>query len=145
MSCQFLAEPLYPCYGTLLMLVQETCRLYGNLKPTLRKTHFLNDSFLFFIRILVFLKIMHCSVLKMLTEWSFGILWNRGEQILKRFWKYLPKFLQIHHNQNANITAQESVDTLEDILLLIDNLLTGRDKRPHTPGYLYFKTLLVYL
>ena len=120
----------------------------------MRKSHFLNDSFLFFIRILVFLKIMHCSVLKMLTEWSFGILWNRGEQILKRFWKYLPKFLQIHHSPNANITVQEasitisvdcSVDTLEDILLLIHNLLTGRDKRPHTPGYLYFKTLLACL
>ena len=49
--------------------------------------------------------------------------------------------------QEASITISLdcSVDTLEDILLLIHNLLTGRDKRPHTPGYLYFKTLLAYL
>ena len=33
-----------------------------------------------------------------------------------------------------------SVDTLEDILLLLQNLLTDRDERPRAPGNLYFKT-----
>ena len=49
--------------------------------------------------------------------------------------------------QEASITISVdcSVDTFEDILLLIHNLLTGRDKRPRTPGYLYFKTLLACL
>ena len=104
------------------------------------------------IRILVFLKTMHCYCLKMLTEWQLGILNNRGEKILKR-WKNFHEVLQIRHDQNADITFLEasltisvtySINTFEDTLLLLENHLTDRDERPHTPGYLSFKTLLAW-
>ena len=44
------------------------------------------DSFLFFrvIGILVFLKIMYCYYLKMLTEWQVGVLKNKGKKIFKQ-------------------------------------------------------------
>ena len=57
----------------------------------------------------------------------------------------------MQHNQNADITLLEasitisvtfSVNTHEDMLLLLQNLLTDRDERTHTPGNLYCKTLL---
>ena len=57
----------------------------------------------------------------------------------------------MQHNQNADITLLEasitisvtfSVNTLEDMLLLLQNLLTDRDERTHTPGNPYCKTLL---
>ena len=53
--------------------------------------------------------------------------------------------------KNADITLLEefitfsvtfSVVTLEDLLLLLQHPLTDLDKRPQTPGYVSFRTLL---
>ena len=59
--------------------------------------------------------------------------------------------MQIYHHENAYITFLEvfiaisvifSVGTFEDTLSLLQNFTTDRVERPHTPGYLSFKTLL---
>ena len=65
--------------------------------------------------------------------------------------KNLHEFLQIHDNQNENIILLEAsiivsvtflVDTFEDTLLFLQDLLTDWDERPRTLRYLSLKTLL---
>ena len=43
---------------------------------------------------------------------------------------------------SITISVTFSEDTLEDILFLLQNLLTDGDERPRKPGNLFFKTLL---
>ena len=129
--------------------LQETCHLNGKEKSKLHKCDFFKQFlYTFFIEILVFLNMMHFSGLKMLTEWQLEILKKWVKKILTWKWKNLPEFLEIRHNPNADVTLLYasitvpitfSVDTLEDILLLLQNLLTDRNERPHIPAYLFFK------
>ena len=44
---------------------------------------------------------------------------------------------------SITISVTLSVDTFEDTLLLLQNLLTDQDKRLRIPEYLSFKTLIV--
>ena len=85
---------------------------------------------------------------------STGVAIEKGSQNLRIIVQNLHEFLHINHNQNADITLLEAYITIsvtfsvvifEDILLLLQNLLTDWDERPRTPGTLFFETLLACL